>query len=177
MTHRRTDLDDGADDPQITGDGELLGIPAFMAPEAITGSDPVDQRIDIYSVGCLAYWLLTGTLVFEAGTMVGTLMARLDEPPEPPSQRAAIAIDPRLEQIVLDCLAKRPSERPASADEIAERLRQCTFAERWSTARQRRWWAEVDTPTDAATTARKRRGTQTLDVAMALADSQDCGCR
>jgi serine/threonine-protein kinase len=83
----------------------------------------VDGRADLYSLGCVAYYLLTGHLVFEGETPLQTILKHLQQPPEPPSRRTSLPIPPALEVLVLACLAKRPDERPRSAAELAARLR------------------------------------------------------
>jgi serine/threonine-protein kinase len=98
------------------------GTPAYLAPEAITGSGPVDARTDIYAVGCVAYWMLTGQLVFDATTPTQMAVAHVVEQPRRPSERAALPIPVELEQLIMACLAKDPSERPASALELVAHL-------------------------------------------------------
>ena len=89
-----------------TGDPLTTGTPAYMAPEVILGQEDVDARSDVYSIGCLAYWMLTGQLVFEGNTVVKMLMNHLETPPVPPSKRTELPIPPELERIVLACLEK-----------------------------------------------------------------------
>ena len=95
-----------------------LGTPAFMAPEMVEG-EGVDGRADLYSLGCVAYYLLTGHLVFEAETVLQTAFMHLQREPVPPSQRTENPVPPALERLVLACLAKRPADRPQSAAELA----------------------------------------------------------
>jgi serine/threonine-protein kinase len=123
---------------RLTGTGGLVGTPAFMAPEALLG-EPSDARSDIYSVGCVAYWLLVGRRVFEAGTPLERLAAQLRDPVVPPSAMGA-SVPGALEAIVLACLAKRPEQRPQSADELAARLVACSPAAPWDPSRAAAWW-------------------------------------
>jgi eukaryotic-like serine/threonine-protein kinase len=98
-----------------------LGTPAYMAPEMIHG-ETVDGRADLYSLGCVAYYLLTGHLVFEADTMLQTIVLHLQQAPVPPSRRTDNPVPPALERLVLACLAKSAADRPQSAAELAAGL-------------------------------------------------------
>jgi len=100
----------------------VVGTPAYMAPEAVTGSAPIDARTDLYAVGCLAYWMLTGTTVFGGNTPTQMAIAHVLETPEAPSERLGKPVGWALEQAVLDCLAKDPAGRPESALALLERL-------------------------------------------------------
>jgi serine/threonine-protein kinase len=101
--------------------GMAPGTPAYMAPE-MAHDRTVDGRADLYSLGCVAYYLLTGHLVFEGDTPLQTILKHLQHPPVPPSQRTDRPIPAGLEAVVLACLAKRPEDRPPSAAALAERL-------------------------------------------------------
>jgi serine/threonine-protein kinase len=123
----------------------VTGTPAYMAPEVVNGAS-VDRRADLYALGCVAYWLLTGTLVFEAGTPLRMLMRHLQDRPVPPSERAA-PVPHDLERLILRCLEKRPDDRPASADEILAELDRMTTGPSWDQERARTWWcANVAAP-------------------------------
>jgi hypothetical protein len=112
----------GPSEESLTGAaGMTPGTPAYMAPE-MAHDRSVDGRADIYSLGCVAYYLLTGHLVFEADTPLQTILHHLQQPPETPSRRTAQPIPADLEALVMDCLAKRPEDRPQSAAEVARRL-------------------------------------------------------
>lgn len=132
-------LDEGAS--QLTIDGFAGGTPAFMAPEMARGGDNVDGRADLYGLGCVAYWLLTGSLVFEGDSPVAVLARHLGETPEPPSSRTELPVPPELDRLVLDCLAKDPKGRPAGARELADRLAACAQGlPPWSERRAAEWW-------------------------------------
>jgi serine/threonine-protein kinase len=126
---------------QLTMDGVASGTPAFMAPELALNSRTIDGRVDLYALGCVAYWLLTGHLVFEGESAMAMVVRHVNEEPAPPSSRSEDEIDPELDRIILDCLAKDPDARPQSAQELAERL---VAVERrigeWSPERAERWW-------------------------------------
>jgi len=105
----------------MTRDELFRGTPAFIAPEQVVG-DKVDGRADLYSTGCVAYWLLTGELVFTGHTAMKVMLDHAHTAPEPPSKRSKQPIPPELDRIVLDCLAKNPAHRPLTAKEVASRL-------------------------------------------------------
>jgi serine/threonine-protein kinase len=136
-----------ARDASVSGNGSetredrIEGTPAFMAPEQAMG-DAVDRRADIYATGCLAYWLLTGELVFTAEHPIALLMRHANTPPEPPSGRSARPIPRALDELVLACLAKDPDQRPQSARELALRLAEVDGLQEWTQERAREWWAE-----------------------------------
>ena len=127
-------------DPKVTREGSITGTPAYMYPEAITGTSPVDNRSDIYSMGCVAYWLLTGELVFSARTPMAMMAEHATSLPNPPSQRSELEIPKVLDDIVLACLAKNPDDRPGSADALAGHLKRMRFEKPWDNERARTWW-------------------------------------
>lgn len=110
-------------DLKLTAANDVIGTPAYAAPEVITGESVVDGRADLYSLGCVAYYLLTGTRVFEADSAISMAVAHAAEAPEPLSQRLGRELPPDLEQLVLACLAKSPADRPSSAVELLTALR------------------------------------------------------
>jgi serine/threonine-protein kinase len=126
-------------DLKLTAEDAIGGTPAFMAPEQVLGR-PVDGRTDLYAVGCLAYWMLTGCLVFEGANALETMMHHTSTPPTPPSRRAELPIPQELERIVLDCLAKEPGDRPATADVLSRRLAAVPLSDAWTEDRARAWW-------------------------------------
>ena len=129
-----------ADAAQLTAQGVMTGTPAYMAPEMAMAENGVDARADIYSLGCVAYWLVTGHRVFEGYKPMVTIVHHVKTPPVPPSQRTELAIDPRLEELILACLAKDPADRPQTAEEVSERLDGVPTGRDWSRERSREWW-------------------------------------
>ena len=127
-------------DKLTVGDMSPGGTPAFMSPEQALGDGEVDGRSDIYAVGCVAYWLLTGSLVFKGTTPMETIVLHVNREPEPPSRRTARPIPADLEAIVLACLAKQPADRPQTADELAARLESVRTMDEWTPLRARDWW-------------------------------------
>jgi serine/threonine-protein kinase len=125
---------------RLTSDGLTSGTPAYMAPEIATGSSVADGRADIYGLGCVAYFLLTGRMVFESTSQMRVLADHVQTQPLPPSQRTEMPIPDDLEAIVLACLEKNPERRPQTAEELAARLSSCSLASAWTSERAERWW-------------------------------------
>jgi hypothetical protein len=136
-----------AENPELglTAPDLVAGTPAYLSPESASG-EPVDQRSDIYSLGCVTYWMLTGRQVFEADSVMQMILRHLQTTPVPPSRFSAEPIPSRLEEIVLACLAKDPSDRPASTWELADRLADCEVIRPWTREDARRWWETRLTP-------------------------------
>lgn len=141
-------------DRKLTVDGSVSGTPAYLPPESAARNHS-DARSDLYALGCLAYWLLTGTLVFEGETAAAMMAAHIRDDPRPPSWRTELPIPPELEAIVLACLAKDPADRPQSAEQLSGLLATVPIAP-WSRDDARAWWRS-HVP---ATLARARRGYQ-----------------
>jgi serine/threonine-protein kinase len=131
--------DDGESEIKLTAPDVVGGTPAFIAPEQAVGDD-VDARTDIYQLGCVAYWMLTGTYVFEADTAIKTMMMHVQAPPARPSSRTEQFIPDELDQLVLMCLEKDPANRPQTVDHLAELLARCAVGEPWTEEQGRRWW-------------------------------------
>jgi serine/threonine protein kinase len=122
-----------------TAEQAIRGTPAFIAPEQAMGLE-VDGRADIYSTGCLAYWLLTGKHVFTADSPMGLLVQHAQATPVPPSSRIDRPIPKSLDHLVMLCLAKDPAKRPQSARELSQRLRDVEGGQAWTPALAREWW-------------------------------------
>jgi serine/threonine-protein kinase len=129
-----------AADTLLTLDHTTTGTPAYMAPEIILGEADVDSRADVYALGCVAYYLLTGTLVFEADTPMKMLLQHAHAKPVPPSQRTELPIPRELDELVLACLEKDPNDRPQSAEELFRMAVGCHACEGWTQSSARAWW-------------------------------------
>jgi serine/threonine-protein kinase len=130
-----------SDGPTIATMANVVqGTPAFIAPEQALGAASVDTRADIYSTGCVAYWLLTAQFVFAADTPIKLLLAHAHEQPQPPSARTDLPIPPDLDALVLSCLAKDPESRPKSPRDLLEQLETMVLQQKWTNARAREWW-------------------------------------
>jgi serine/threonine-protein kinase len=128
-------------DLQLSQAGSILGTPSYMAPEIARGEGAVDGRVDLYAVGCLAYWLLTGRLVFDANSFPAMLVAHASEPPTPPSHHTQQTIPASLDVLVMHCLEKKPEDRVQTAEELITQLGQVSVAERWTNERAAEWWS------------------------------------
>jgi hypothetical protein len=122
----------------------VVGTPLYLSPEAILSPDQVDRRADLYGLGGVAYFLLTGAAPFGGRSLVEICSHHLHTPPEPPSRRRPVPAD--LDGLVLRCLAKDPSQRFESAAALLEALRGCADAGGWSAADAERWWADSEAP-------------------------------
>jgi serine/threonine-protein kinase len=125
---------------KLTAADALTGTPAFMAPEAALGDPDIDHRVDIYALGCVAYWMLTTQLPFNAANTIQMLYKQANETPKPPSAGAPQPVPPAVDALVLDCLAKAPGDRPGDARLLIERIDACTGFEAWTAARAHAWW-------------------------------------
>jgi serine/threonine-protein kinase len=124
----------------MTGPQVTTGTPAFMAPEIITNEGAVDERADVYALGCVAYYLLTGQLVFEADTPMKMFLQHMQATPIPPSMRSELRIPREVDELVLACLEKEPSKRPQNAEEVMRLIRRCRSAQGWDQDSARAWW-------------------------------------
>jgi serine/threonine-protein kinase len=110
-----------------------------MAPEVVLGA-ATDHRVDLYALGCVAYWLLTGKMVFK-GDAMQVMMQHAQAEPRRPSQRVGLPIPAALEELVMECLEKNPARRPASAEVVSERLGAVPLTSVWTAERAEQWWA------------------------------------
>ena len=123
-----------------SGAPAVLGTPAYLAPEVITSPGDVGPKSDLYGVGAVAYFLLTGQRVFDGTSVAQLCLAHVHETPVPPSQRTDRPISPELEAVVLACLAKDPAARPQSARALRAALELVPEAARWSEDEALAWW-------------------------------------
>jgi serine/threonine-protein kinase len=128
----------GADALQLTAEGLTLGTPEYMAPEVARASS-VDGRADLYALGCIAYVLLTGTLVFPDSNPVAVALKHMRTPPEPPSRRTSQFVPADLERVVLKCLEKEPGARPSTARDVERMLAACDVPP-WTEEDAASWW-------------------------------------
>jgi serine/threonine protein kinase len=118
----------------------LTGTPLYMSPEAIQSPMLVDACSDIYAVGGVAYFLLTGQPVFNAGSVVQLLEQHINQAPVPPSQRLGRNVSEELEHAVLACLEKNRSKRPQTARMLMQMLRQAPAFGQWTWEQSDGWW-------------------------------------
>ena len=124
----------------LTAPDTTTGTPAYIAPEVVRGDRVPDHRVDIYTLGCVGYWLLTGRLVFQAPNAIQLMYQHANAIPVPPSQVSELDIPPGLDNVILACLAKHPEDRPQNAGELALQLAAAVPGDRWSEERAHRWW-------------------------------------
>jgi serine/threonine-protein kinase len=131
-----------ADDAvKLTGDGTTSGTPAFMAPETVLGLAETDHRVDLYALGCVGYWLLSGRLVFDGRNALEVMFHHAHTAAPRLATRSALPIPASLEQLIMECLEKEPARRPASAEAVSIRLGAVSLEEAWTLERAEGWWA------------------------------------
>ena len=121
---------------------QAMGTPLHMSPESILSPEAVEPRSDLYAVGTVAYYLLTGRHVFEAATVPELLRHHLKTPPIRPSKLVDQPIPKALDELVMSCLAKDPEDRPRSALALREALGACEGLGEWTDAQARSWWEQ-----------------------------------
>jgi serine/threonine-protein kinase len=131
----------GRGKPTLSSVNAIIGTPLYLAPEAIVSPESVDARSDLYALGALGYFLLTGQPVFTGASVVEVCAQHLHAEPIPPSTRAEKPVPERLEALILACLAKQPEQRPASADQLLTDLANAGVAP-WTRAQARAWWRD-----------------------------------
>jgi serine/threonine-protein kinase len=141
-------LTQSPDAATLTGDMTVSGTPLFMAPEQSVGDRSLDARADVYALGAMMYYALTGEPPFNGENAFEVMMAHARDPVVPPSQlHPGVPAD--LEQVVLRCLAKKRDDRYLDVRALAQALAACTSAGEWDGERADRWWAERFQPSDA----------------------------
>jgi serine/threonine protein kinase len=153
---------------EITTDGDastqvILGTPAYVAPEAVTDPNTIGPAADLYALGAVGYFLLTGRKVFEGKTAVDICIQHVTAMPRRPTEVASIYVAPELEAIIMRCLAKNPTERFPSADDMAAALRALGHSRDWSTEDARVWWSDFRVA-QATTIAAATMPTRTMPV-------------
>jgi hypothetical protein len=151
---------DGQDTANVTNPNALMGTPLYLSPEAVSQPDLVDARADVYAVGAVGYFMLTGAPVFSGTTVMEICMKHVKEAPMPPSQRSGKPVSPALDALLLRCLAKAPADRPMNAAELLRELEACALTGVWTNAEAGAWWANRQKlePPGAATVAAATSG-------------------
>ncbi len=136
----------------VSMEGIIVGTPSYMAPESTLGHREVDGRTDIYSLGCVAYYMLTGQPVFSEAMPIATAVAHVSIAPVPLRLRSSVTIPLALDALIMECLAKDPDDRPASAAVVSERLAAAIPADAWTVDAARSWWERHQPLTPARAT-------------------------
>jgi serine/threonine protein kinase len=140
-----------SDDVVLTQANVFTGTPTYASPEMARGEFfNIDRRSDIYALGCVAYWLLSGRHVFEASTPFEMLMKHVGESPEPVSRHAGQAVPPELDRLLLECVEKQPEARIGTAEALDARLATIQQSCTWPAEEARKWWAEEGPSVPAA---------------------------
>ena len=149
--------------------GVLTGTPHYMSPESMTMPEEADPRSDLYALGAVGYFLVTGKPVFEGATVVEVLGHHLHTEPVPPSQRTSSPVPADFEAVLLQCLRKRREERPADAAALRAALRACANVEPWTNAHAVEWWRQFRSAASRPTPVRASESPE-LTVAVDLED-------
>jgi hypothetical protein len=142
---KAADTDEAA---KLTQANVALGTPHYMSPEAVENPDGVTAQSDVYAIGAVAYYLVTGTQVFTGKTVMEICMKHVRAEPEPPSRRLGREVSPGLESLILRCLAKDPADRPAGTRALADELDRLDHLGGWTRADADAWWAAFKASTD-----------------------------
>jgi hypothetical protein len=154
---KAADADEAA---KLTAANVSVGTPHYISPEAVENPESVTAQSDVYAIGAVGYYLLTGTQVFTGKTIMEICMKHVRTAPEPPSQRLGREVSAGLEGLILRCLAKEPADRPAGTRALADELERLEVAGTWTRIDAEEWWAafkettgeeaeKVSTSTDA----------------------------
>jgi len=125
---------------EVGGHATVVGTPHFISPEAVSKPQSVDARSDLYSLGAVGYWLLTGKTLFDHHTVEGLLERQVAEVPVHPADRLRQPVSHDLAALLLRCLAKNPDERPESAEALDQALAACGAAGAWTAQDAEKWW-------------------------------------
>jgi serine/threonine protein kinase len=156
------------DETETTDQKAVEGTPSFMPPEALKGSANSDPRSDIYSVGALGYYLLTGEFVFEAKSVFELCEKHLNETPVPPSQRTANSVTPELEETLLRCLEKEPNRRPQSVGELRALLLTSASASEWGPDSRAAWWKRYESLANPSPIEPDQRGSDPFNTTVKI---------
>ena len=158
-----------SDDPDLTVSmpGVLTGTPLYLSPESLTSPDASDPRSDLYALGAVGYFLLTGQPVFAGATIPEIIGHHLHTAPVPPSQRLGRPLPEDLARVLVQCLHKSVDERPSSARELRSRLRRCTEVTPWGCDEAAAWWATFRSAPANIPDAPGRREARTISIDVA----------
>jgi serine/threonine protein kinase len=159
--------DEPAESPFTTGEHSITGTPLYMPPEAVTQPEQTDGRSDLYALGAVGYYLLTGEPVFAGKTVVEIFSQHLHKQPVAPAERLGRAVSQPLAALIMRCLEKDPGKRPQSAAEVVEALETLDLSRSWDPRRARTWWDDHGDKLRARVSARPKSGPRTIVVDLA----------
>ena len=133
---------DGREQASLTSANAMAGTPMYLSPEGINTPDKVDARSDLYAFGAVAFYLLTGTTVFDGSSIIEICMKHTREQPETPSARLGKSVSEDLERMIMQCLEKDPAKRPQSASELIQKLSECESDGKWTMQDASEWWKQ-----------------------------------
>jgi serine/threonine-protein kinase len=152
-------------DAALSQDGSLLGTPLYMAPEGMSDPAKVDARADIFALGAVGYFLLTGKSPYPGRTAIEVFRMERQGPPPPLSRNARHPVPSALDETIGRCLAFRRQDRPASAEELDAILEACAVAPPWKREDARAWWRDRGAEALAAARAQREERYQILSLA------------
>jgi CheY-like chemotaxis protein len=132
---------DARDETAVTQSGFVAGTPLYISPEGLTNPQEVGARSDLYSVGAVGYFMLSGKPVFEGNSVVDVCLQLTSNPPTRPSEKLGSPVSADFESLILNCLEKNPEDRPATAKELLTELSQCSQATSWTQEQAASWWS------------------------------------
>ncbi len=159
------DAADHGGDAALSQDGSLLGTPLYMAPEGMSTPSQVDARADLFALGAVGYFLLTGNSPFPGRTAIEVFKSERQGPPPPLSRAAPNPVPARLEEVIHRCLAFGREDRPGSAEALDAMLEACDVAPPWKTDDARAWWRDRGAAALAAARTRREEQGQVLILA------------
>jgi len=164
-------------DANLSVANAIMGTPLYLAPEAITSPDALDARGDLYALGAVGYFLVTGKPVFSGSGILQVLTRTLNDAIESPSQRLGKPVPAKLEAILMQCLSRHPEDRPVDATEVREALLACDDVEPWTTAAAKDWWASARADAVAARAAKKKEDEEVspFDATLTIAPRDGAG--
>jgi len=142
----------------------ILGTPHYIAPEGLTDPDGIGPAVDLYALGAVGYFLLTGRRVFDGKTHVDICIQHVTQPPKPMSEMTKRPVPPALEAIIMKCLSKRPADRHPSAAALAEDLERLVDPGDWSREQARAWWQTFNAKVGSQPPTDTRTETMQIDL-------------
>jgi len=155
---------DSRRETQLTAADSITGTPLYLPPECIQDPDQADARSDLYSLGGVGYFLLTGRPVFEAASVLEIIRRQVETPPQAISEIVRRPVSPELEKLLLSCLAKSPADRPQSAAIMAETLRTMQPLDPWSLDDAHQWWSALQPGGSGSPTANSDTVTRNVEM-------------